>query len=874
MWNIQNKLKYVVIFALIMVLLPFTSVTAASKMNLYYFGSKKHVTYTGQQVKYNYNGTAINMKSTPGIIINGVSLASYKDVFVNSGMNVKSKYDKSKSTVTLSQNGTTIVYTIGSTRALVNGKAITAPLAPIKVKFKDQNVTKILVPARFTAETLGCKYVWNSSTSTATMTKPLNLSYNGKSVAYSGSLGQVTVDGKKINLGQMPSVIVDSTILVRAKQVFSSSSIKATYTYKSSSKELTLTKGDITVKLTMGSKTALVNGKAHTMETAPIVIKNMDVGTSYVMVPASFVSSYLGYDYAWNSSTKTSIITSRKPDAVGKTPVIDGPELGGDPLPIQDIVTLNWNMQDIYKEEFTKINTLVNTTEITSEYDTTANIYTVVKNETGESNKESYTIYSSTPFNKSTVNVQNNVLSILMNNTIAADATYYLGGTFVDAVTSTFNSIDLSSTMNFTLLNPNQKYEVTLSEDSCALTLTLYSNYLTNITAGTKGNQDYVQITGMNDFTANLTKFDDILSIQIPNMFNSVGDNYLATPTQASLKSLQSINIGNNTANVVLQKSPTSEYTVTQTGNVYLITFTEKKTQVTPAPVSDLTIKLPSGVKATAVQHEDRYYENKIVIKVPGDHRSFYTSNLLKSTNKVVSNISVAFKSSMTEITITTTKLQGYRINRYDGYIGMKIGNPRDIYKNIVVLDAGHGGTDPGAVRKLNGVTIYEKTINFEILYNRAKKYFDADTSPIKVYYSRYNDTKIDLYERAAFATRVGADVFVSLHMNANNNTSIKGTEIYYYNNAVGGSGLTSKTLASFFLDSIPSKVGTTKRSIRAANYVVVRETKVPAILLELAFMSNESDLKLMTNSSFQEKSAKAIYDTLVSLFEKYPTGR
>jgi N-acetylmuramoyl-L-alanine amidase len=861
-----------VIFALVMVLLPFTSATAASKMNLYYYGSKKHETYTGQQVKYTYNGSAVNMRSTPGIVINGVSLASYKDVFAKSGMRVKYKYDKPKGTVTLSQNGTTIVYKIGSTKAYVNGKAVTAPLAPIKVKFKDENVTKILVPARFTAETFGCKYVWNSSTSTATITKPMNLYYNGKKVTYSGTLGQATIDGKKVNLGYMPSVTVDSTMLVRAKQVFASSSIKATYKYKSSTKELTLTKGDTTVKLTMGSKTAYVNDKAHTMDTAPIVIKNMDVGSSYVMVPASFVASYLGYDYAWNTSTNTSIISSRDPEDVAEAPVVDGPELGGDPLPVQDIVTLNWNMQDIYTEEFNRVNTLVNTTEVTSEYDTTANIYTVVQNMSVETNKESYTIYSTTPFSKSTVSVQDNTLSILMNNTIAADTTYYLGGTFVDAVTSTFNSIDLSSTMNFNLLNPNQKYELILSEDRCALTLTLYSNYLSTITAGTRGDEDYIQITGMSDFTVNLTEFDDILSIQIPNMFNSIGDNYLATPTQELLKSVQSINIGGNTTNIVVQKSPTTEYTVTQTGNVYLITFSEKKTEV--APVSDLTIKLPSGVKATDIQHVDRYYENKIVVKIPGDHRSFYTSNPLKSSDKVVSNISVSYKSSMTEVTISTTKLQGYKIDKYEGYIGMTIGNPKDIYKNIVVLDAGHGGTDPGAIRKLNGVTINEKDINFEILYNRAQKYFNADESPIKVYFSRYNDTKVDLYERAAFATKVGADVFVSLHMNANNKTSIKGTEIYYYNHAVGGSGLTSKTLASFFLDSIPSKVGTTKRSIRAANYVVVRETKVPAILLELAFMSNESDLKLMTNSNFQEKSAKAIYDTLVSLFEQYPTGR
>ena len=308
----KNNIIFMILFALIIFSIPFTNVLAASKMSLYYYGTKDNVSYTGQQVKYSYNGLAINLRKTPGIIIDGNAMASYKDVFVYSAMKVNYKYDKAKGTVTLSKNGKTIVFTIGSKKAYVNSKAVTIPVAPLVVLFKDQDVTKILVPTRFVIETFGFKYLWNSASSSASITGPMNLYYNNMKVSYTGSVGQISINGKKINLGYMPTVVVNGTAMVRAKTVFSSSSIGADYDYNNSTKELTLTKGSNVVVLTLDSPIAIVNGKSRVMHTSPIVVKNLDSGTSYIMVPGSYVTSYLGYAYSWNSAIRTSEITSKK----------------------------------------------------------------------------------------------------------------------------------------------------------------------------------------------------------------------------------------------------------------------------------------------------------------------------------------------------------------------------------------------------------------------------------------------------------------------------------------------------------------------------------------------------------------------------------
>jgi len=870
----RKKIIFTVIITMLLAcLLPMNAI-AASVMHLYYYNSKNNVTYTEQQVKYYFNGKAINMKHTPGIIIDGNALASFKDVFVDSAMDVTYKYLKSKGTVTLTYNKKTIVFTIGSKKAYVNGKAVTIPAAPKSVKYKDQKVTKILVPTRFVAETFGCKYTWNSASSSASITSPMKLYYNKKTVVYTGTEGKISIDGKNIKLGNMPSIIVNNTAMVRAKVVFNDSSIGAKYAYNKSTRKLTLTKGTNVVVLTMDSPTAYVNGKARKMDTSAIIVKNVNIGTFYIMVPGSFVSSYLGYDYSWNSGTKTSVISSRKPDEDNQNEN-DGPELGSDPIPADDIISLKWDVLTEYLDEYTRVSNLTNTTEINSGLDTTAYVDVISKESLVEGNKEKYSIHSSTPFGKSTAAVQDKILTIHLNNAMSNNTSVNLGGSFVDVISSTNNSTDLSSDITFNLLNPNLKYELTLSDDKCTLYVTLYSNYISNISTGVNAGNDFVQITGMNELSVDLIENDNYITLQIPNTFNGVGGIYEQFSTFNSLKSIQSTTISNNMINITIEKSETSEYFVTRDENTYRITLFQDQTADNSD--YDMQISLPNGVDYSEVQNEDRYYNHQFAIILPGDYRDYYQNNPITTSNDVVNNISVNYNNyDQTEIIVTTKKLQGYKLVETNGAIGVVIGNPRDIYQNIVVLDAGHGGTDPGASRKLNGVTINEKDINFSIIYSRTKKYFNAEDSNIKVYYSRYNNTKVDLYKRAAFAKEVGADLFVSLHMNANNNTTVRGTEIYYsdVNNSVSELGLTSKGLASIFINKLPNAIGTTKRGIRSQAYVVVKYNTVPAILIELAFMSTKADLNLMTNSSFQENAASSIYEILCGVFEDYPTGR
>jgi N-acetylmuramoyl-L-alanine amidase len=237
-----------------------------------------------------------------------------------------------------------------------------------------------------------------------------------------------------------------------------------------------------------------------------------------------------------------------------------------------------------------------------------------------------------------------------------------------------------------------------------------------------------------------------------------------------------------------------------------------------------------------------------------------------------LSNVQFSYKVSenATVLTFNTTKIQGYTYTVADGYLAVKIADPRDIYDKIIVLDAGHGGIDPGTLRN----SVYEKDVNYNVINVYAQEYFKD--SEIKVYYTRTTDTKIALQTRADFAATVGADLFISFHVNAHSNSAVNGTSVYYSasNNKLTASGLKSSILATTVVNRLSTAWGTSNKGILADKFVVIHNNTVPAVLVECGFITNNKDFEKIKDTSYQKKAAKALFDAVSEIFEKYPTGR
>lgn len=885
------KLCFMVIVALLIANIIPTNAQAASGLRLYNYTTKKESTYTDKQIKITLNGATISKADAPGILVNGVSMVSYFDIFKTSAIAAECVYDKSTGAISISKYGVTIKMKIGSTKATVNGKAATLSVAPMKIKYTKANLIKVMVPSRFVSESLGLGYQWNSKSSTVAITKStMQLSYNGSQpFEYNGVLGQVSVDGKRVSLGSMPSIITNNTAMLRAKKVFADSSIGANYAYDKASKKITFTKGDTVLEMTVGSTLATLNGNSIMMDTAPMIVTNTTLQYSFVMVPGGFTAGCLGYNYTWNSTGKTSMITSRKDTDTGNsssTGSTSSPELGDSGVVTEPGTILKeWSGNEVLYHNFTQIHEL---TDQNTMADTPGTIYVVDRDYTNvKQNTETYVLMTSGTFGKVTSNNSGKTLTITAQNMLCTDATYQTYGimsNFVNTITTTNNG-DNSTNIEFELLPEKYYYNLSLSADKKTLLITVNTNAITHAVVGTNSTGDYLTLTGIEPLEVTVNQSTGTLTLDLPYTVNGIGEQFYELTGSRYMKSMYAFGSVQKTQ-LLINISDGYDYYTSENGNEFTIAFQTKGTTPqtgtsiepqTPVILDlgkyEIIIPKPEGVTRSMITDEDDYFNKRFKVKLFGDFTQYFNINSITYSSSVITNHLVTLNSNYeTEIVFQTSRLQGYEIAVDNENIYINIGNPKDIYKNIVVLDPGHGGGAQGA-KYFNTL---EKDINFKILYTLGKNYFNRDTSKLKVYFTRINDVDMTLSDRAAFAGTYGADLFVSLHMNASYSAEAKGTEVYYSetNNKANAAGLTSKAMASLFVNNLTNVLGTNNRGVKYEKYTVIHKNTVPAVLIELGFLSNKQDFALLSNETFQDNAARTIYETLIQIFDAYPTGR
>lgn len=167
----------------------------------------------------------------------------------------------------------------------------------------------------------------------------------------------------------------------------------------------------------------------------------------------------------------------------------------------------------------------------------------------------------------------------------------------------------------------------------------------------------------------------------------------------------------------------------------------------------------------------------------------------------------------------------------------------------IVCIDPGHGGKDPGAT----GGGVCEK----DIALNVAKKidaYLEAKGCTVML--TRETDVFVELSDRARMANSAKADLFVSVHCNsARDNARATGMEVYHYTHASEA----SKRAARVIYDKLLPVCGLRGRGVKAKDLAVLRETVMPAVLVELGFVSNDGDRAKLISEDWQERAAETI---------------
>lgn len=174
-----------------------------------------------------------------------------------------------------------------------------------------------------------------------------------------------------------------------------------------------------------------------------------------------------------------------------------------------------------------------------------------------------------------------------------------------------------------------------------------------------------------------------------------------------------------------------------------------------------------------------------------------------------------------------------------------------------VVIDAGHGGNDPGAISVHGG---YEKGINLAVARLVAERLAGRG---VKVTQTRTTDVFVDLDERAAIANRIGAQFFVAIHADSSSNRRARGCTVYVCRDADDA----SVRAATAMVRAI-ARAGLSTRGLRRADYRVLTRTRCPAILVELGYLSNSSEARFLADRSGQEQLAAALAEGVLAFIQ------
>jgi N-acetylmuramoyl-L-alanine amidase len=180
-----------------------------------------------------------------------------------------------------------------------------------------------------------------------------------------------------------------------------------------------------------------------------------------------------------------------------------------------------------------------------------------------------------------------------------------------------------------------------------------------------------------------------------------------------------------------------------------------------------------------------------------------------------------------------------------------------------IVLDAGHGGLDVGAVGRDTGVE--EKDVNLaltRILYNKLL------ATGAHVVMTRPDDRTVSLADRVAVSTKETADAFVSLHHNTNEDRNLSGTMTFYYREQGA-----DHNLAALVQKELVQRLGLPDLGARFGDYYVLRENPQTAVLVETSFLTNPADERTAQDPAAQERAAEGIFQALIQYFSQQKTS-
>ncbi|WP_245583531.1 N-acetylmuramoyl-L-alanine amidase family protein [Paenibacillus assamensis] len=182
----------------------------------------------------------------------------------------------------------------------------------------------------------------------------------------------------------------------------------------------------------------------------------------------------------------------------------------------------------------------------------------------------------------------------------------------------------------------------------------------------------------------------------------------------------------------------------------------------------------------------------------------------------------------------------------------------RPLEGKTIVIDPGHGGKHPGSIGQLG---TFERDVTLQMAKEMEQELLEKTGATVLL--TRNQDETVDLQQRVDIAAEARADLFLSIHFDAFTTNDVEGMTTYHKDSH-------DQPIAQAVHDRLMEKdFDTRDRGVRVGDYYVLRENTVPALLLELGYISNEKDERRMRSLDFHKEASEAIVEGMIDYFRE-----
>ena len=665
------------------------------------------------------------------------------------------------------------------------------------------------------------------------------ITYDGKTYTYNKERVYLYVNSKQVENLPLEPIILNDYTLVPARESFEK--IGASVTWIKDTEQVQIVYKDMVVLMKINDNKATVNGQLFNMSIPPKLIN------SKTMIPVRFVSEAMGLTVNWDNNTR--IINISEPivqDTTTETTTITETTTQAQKA---DIEIQKIEMPDSDERTFSiYANKKIEKFEqvILEDGSVAIDIYNSY-NSIKETNMESITEFIS---NVTIENKENNITrfifktksSVLNNNFLSEDGKILyvnFGG------------------------NPIKKIEA--YNDGTNDILKLYGEFAPDVNISKNSTNDIINIEIKNSTIVNLT--ESIKEMKYINTLDYSKSTDIVVNIEASIK--EDVNYSNKKEDNITVITIGKNITDTNNSNNNNNNNNSDNNNITSSRQFKIEKKDNVSININNIKHTDNYLDKEYILTFDKDITSLIDMGEHKVNNDLVDTILVENVSGVTQMVINCKKITAINVTEDNNHIYINMLLPKEKYKNIVVIDPGHGGSAPGT----SGNGLVEKDINLDIAL-RLDKLFQAN-SEVKAYFTRLEDVNPSFDDRTNMSNEVG-DMFISIHQNASGDGGggPNGTEVFYLNPNTSDRGLTSKAMAEILQKTLLDQLNTLDRKIKTSNLIVLRNNKMPAVLCEIGFLSNPTEAARLGTPEFRQQVAQAIYDGTMEILEQYPSVR